>query len=486
MALDEPSSKVTASRSKSGWLVLACLFVAIHGCQTFPARLAGCDPRTADAPRRLVYLEQVLADSAKEVAHHPLQSGQALARASVDHIDTVTRGLVGKRLLMRLTGTPVPLPDCRPPLLSGVVNAGPTNSLGECLQPAHLELYADGTHSLAALEEVIDRATCRIDVLMFTWDNLSVGKRVAARLAAKAGPNLRVRILVDGGANLVFGLPRHASTGEVNETVCWLARQPYVELLRTRNPFGRHDHRKLVVADGQIAWTGGRNFTERAFFQRHDVSFTLTGPLVRELEERFERFWQDQGGRPAEVAEVVTTCATPPNAGASLVYTEPGENSLERAVYEAVDRAQHHLYLENPYLTDNGLIIKLAQARKRGVEVSVVLSLHDETAATRHANRVIATRLLWAGIRVYLYPDLIHTKALTVDGCWAYIGTGNFDRLSLRQDYELGVVISDGPIIAEVEENVFHPDLRAEWELKQPLPLSPIDYFYEMVASPCL
>jgi cardiolipin synthase len=116
----------------------------------------------------------------------------------------------------------------------------------------------------------------------------------------------------------------------------------------------------------------------------------------------------------------------------------------------------------------------------------VVLSLHDETAATRHANRVIATRLLWAGIRVYLYPDFIHTKALTVDGRWAYLGTGNLDRLSLRQDYELGVVIGGGPVIAEVEDRVFRADLRPEWELKQPLPLSPIDYFYETVASPCL
>src|SRR5262249_51491126 len=178
--------------------------------------------------------------------------------------------------------------------------------------------------------------------------------------------------------------------------------------------------------------------------------------------------------------------ADAPNAGAGLVYTEPRENSLRRAVYEAVDRAQHHIYLENPYLTDNGLIIKLAQARKRGVEVSAVLSLHDETAATCHANRVIATRLLRAGIRVYLYPDFIHAKALTVDGCWAYLGTGNFDRLSLRQDYELGLVIGAGSVIAEVEDRVFRPSLRPDWELKHPLPLSPIDYFYEMVASPCL
>src|SRR6516162_3126717 len=80
--------------------ILACLLVAIHGCQSSPARVAGCDPHTAVAPRRLVCLRQVLADSAQEMCYHPLRSGQAFACAAVDHVDTVRRGLVGKRLLM--------------------------------------------------------------------------------------------------------------------------------------------------------------------------------------------------------------------------------------------------------------------------------------------------------------------------------------------------------------------------------------------------
>jgi cardiolipin synthase len=425
-----------------------------------------------------VFVRQTLADSAREMVQHPLQSGQALARASVDTLDTVGRGVFGKRLFLRLLGTPTELPPCLPP--EGL-NAGPADSLSACFQPAHIDLYPDEAQALAALEAVIASAQCRIDVLMFTWDHLALGKEIAARLAAKAGPCLRVRILVDGGANLLFGLPKGASTAELNEAICWLARQPYVELLRTRNPFGRHDHRKLVIADGQVAWTGGRNFTERAFFARHDVSYTLTGPLVGELEERFERFWQEQGGRPAGPLPPSPTALA--NAGARLVYTEPGERSLRRAVYEAVGRACHHVYLENPYPTDNELIIKLARARRRGVDVRVVLTVQADTSAVNHANRAVATRLLRAGVRVYLYPGLVHTKALAVDGGSAYLGTGNFDRLSLRHNHELGLVIGAGPVPAELEEGLFRPDFRPEWELTEPLPLTPIDYFYEIVAS---
>jgi cardiolipin synthase len=165
------------------------------------------------------------------------------------------------------------------------------------------------------------------------------------------------------------------------------------------------------------------------------------------------------------------------------VYTEPLERSLRRAIYEAVDGARHHIYLENPYPTDNGLVLKLARARRRGVDVRVVLTIQGETSSTNHANRVLASRLVRAGVRVYLYPDLLHTKALAVDGCRVYLGTGNFDGLSLRRNHELGVVIESSPLIAEVEERVFLADFRPEWELTEPLRLSPVDYFYEIVAS---
>src|SRR5262249_58279342 len=68
------------------------------------------------------------------------------------------------------------------------------------------------------------------------------------------------------------------------------------EVVRIRNPFARFDHRKLVLIDGRLAWTGGRNFDWSAFFRIHDLSLTVEGPLVAELQERFERSWRRQGG----------------------------------------------------------------------------------------------------------------------------------------------------------------------------------------------
>jgi cardiolipin synthase len=172
-----------------------------------------------------------------------------------------------------------------------------------------------------------------------------------------------------------------------------------------------------------------------------------------------------------------------PNALARLVGTSPTCSALADCVYSAVDQACHHVYVENPYVTDNRLINKLAAARQRGADVRVVLTVEGNNPFINRANRVNANRLHKAGIRVYLHPGMIHVKAATVDGCWAYLGTGNFDPLSLRHNRELGLAVSAGPIIAELEEKLFEPDFDPTWELKEPLPLSAGDRVCELLAS---
>jgi phosphatidylserine/phosphatidylglycerophosphate/cardiolipin synthase-like enzyme len=124
-----------------------------------------------------------------------------------------------------------------------------------------------------------------------------------------------------------------------------------------------------------------------------------------------------------------------------------------------------------------------ARGRQRRAVVRAVLTLDSGSTTFDHANRVTANRLLKAGVRVYLYPGKTHVKAVAVDGVWAYTGTGNFDSLSLRRNRELGLAVVDGPLVRELEERLFLADFRPEWELTEPLPLSPLDYLYELLAA---
>jgi cardiolipin synthase len=152
-------------------------------------------------------------------------------------------------------------------------------------------------------------------------------------------------------------------------------------------------------------------------------------------------------------------------------------------VYEAIGQARHHVYVENPYLADARLVYLLAEARARGADVRVVLTVQSDSKLYDHSNRVTANRLLRAGARVYLYPGMTHAKTLAVDGTWAYLGTGNFDDLSLRHNRELGLTLSDGPTVQDLERCLFEPDFDSRYELTTPLPVTPLDYLAELAAE---
>jgi cardiolipin synthase len=473
---------------------LLCVLTGCRGPAMPYTALPGCTPPS----RNVVVSRQLAHDTAVEVTRRPLGLCRDVLTETADHLCAFAQGDLGKRFVLPLHGCPPPVPVCAEPLNLTALEEGLRGLTGQPLNPANVQLYVDGRAALCALEDLIAQARSSIDVIMFQWEADALGEEIAARVAARAGPGLRVRVLIDGGGNMFFGEPDSACAHAVNRVVCALAAHPYIEVVRIRNPLACFDHRKLVLIDGRLAWTGGRNFSAAAFFEDHDLSFVLAGPLVPRLQQHFNQYWQTQDGPggamvphalTAVCAAAPAECpgeALPSNTWARLLYSEPGCRQVSRALYRAIDMARDRVYIQNVYLTDSRLIYKLAQARRRGVDVRVVLTLHSTTDIINRANRVAANRLLAAGVRVYLYPGMTHVKAVTVDGCWAYIGTGNFDPLSLRHNRELGLSVSGCPLIRQLEECLFLPDQRPEWEMTQPVPVCFGDYLAELVTSLCL
>src|SRR5207247_11235343 len=119
----------------------------------------------------------------------------------------------------------------------------------------------------------------------------------------------------------------------------------------------------------------------------------------------------------------------------------------------------------------------------RGADGLIVFARDSQSRVIDRAVRVTANRLLRIGVRVYMYPSTTHVKAASVDTRWAYLGTGNFDNLSLRRNNEVGVAISSGPLLAELEQSLFDPDFRPDWEVTKPLAVNLGDYLCEAVAT---
>jgi len=140
-------------------------------------------------------------------------------------------------------------------------------------------------------------ATTRFDVIISKWENDALGQAVAARLAAVAGPNLRVRILIDGGGNLFLSEPEAPTPPRsIASSTRWRS---------TRNRGGAHPQPVRALRPPQAGdrgrpagVDGGRNFSQCAFFRHHDVTLVLGGPLVAQMQQRFDAYWEDQGGQP--------------------------------------------------------------------------------------------------------------------------------------------------------------------------------------------
>ncbi len=341
---------------------------------------------------------------------------------------------------------------------------------GPCTS-ARLTPLFDSQPAYRALMELIASAGCRIDLMIFGWDDDAAGRSVAAALIERARSGVLVRLMIDRGAYV---------TGEGNAKVARncptylddLKAEPNIRVIESPDAFFRFDHRKVAVIDDRIVWTGGMILTAPALRRWHNFAFLAEGAIVPQYAALFAERWAELGG--ASVLPCDSSSATAlaiPNAAVRMVRTDIGHRSLKEAVYGAVDQAKHHIYIENPYFSDEILVKKLAAARARGVEVHAVLTLRGDVKLMNRLSTITANHLLRAGARVYLYPAMTHVKAMSVDGTLAYIGTGNFDDLSLRNNREVALTVRGPELIRQIDDGLFLHDMAVSQELHALLPL---------------
>lgn len=334
--------------------------------------------------------------------------------------------------------------------------------------PARLTLLPGSERAVRVLLELIAKAQSRIDLMMYGWDDDPTGREVAAALEARGRDGVRVRVLVDRTGFLIHNV---AAARGACTFLDRLRCSPNVSVIEPSGAFFRFDHRKLAIVDDRVAWTGGMILTEVARCEWHNFAYTAEGPVVAQLAGTFAERWHEQGG---EVEGPCRGLAVEPwlnaNATVRVIKTDVDERSLKDAIYHAVDHARHSITLENPYFTDQILIKKLIAARARGVDVRAILTLRGNVRALNQFEALTANRLLRGGVRVWLYPAMTHVKAMSADGIWAYIGTGNLDELSLRNNREVGLSVHGSEVVHELDATLFAPDLAISHELRAPLP----------------
>jgi cardiolipin synthase len=399
--------------------------------------------------QRVLFVKDVLWASALEIATEPCRTMVVGAHRLTER--------TGVHLAESSAHSPLPLrPQCS--------EAG-----GPCTSARLTPLY-DSEPAYRALLELIASARCRIDLMMYSWDDDEAGRPVAAALIERARAGVLVRVMVDRGSFVTGEDNAHVARG-CPTYLDALKSTPNVYVIEMPDPFFRFDHRKVVVIDDRVVWTGGMVLTRPALMRWHNFAFLAEGPIVPQYAALFAERWEELGGcRAAVCPQAAAPDATVPNAVVRMVRTDIGQRSLKEAVYGAVDSAQHHIYLENPYFSDEILVKKLVAAAARGVDVRAVLTMRGDVRVLNKVVGIMANQLLRGGARVYLYPAMTHVKAMSVDGALVCIGTGNFDELSLRNNREVSLTVRGPELIRQIDENLFLHDMAVSEELHALLP----------------
>lgn len=335
-------------------------------------------------------------------------------------------------------------------------------------------LLTSGQEKFDDMFEAIRQARSSIHLEYFNFRNDSIASALFDLLRLKAREGVEVRALFDGFGNDSNNRPlkRHHVEALRRDGIDIYefdpVRFPWVNHVFTR------DHRKIVVIDGNVAYTGGMNVADyyikgtEQVGEWRDMHCRIEGGAVSHLQMIFLRMWNKVTGqnvwgskyfRAYEKVEMhglkPDTTASAHKQAVGIVNREPRtSNTIIRDFYlNAINAAKDSIKLVNPYLTLSSKLKKaLCRAAERDVKVEIMVSLRSDIPLTPDCVFYNVHKLMKHGCHIYLYrPGFHHTKVIMVDGKFCTVGSANLNSRSLRFDYEENAVILDSHITAELE-----------------------------------
>ncbi|MGN6553644.1 MAG: cardiolipin synthase [Verrucomicrobiota bacterium] len=327
--------------------------------------------------------------------------------------------------------------------ISQVVDRIATQPLtaGNGVQP-----LVDGDAAFPAMLAAIASATRSVSLLTYIFDNDPSGKEFAAALAGAVARGVEVRVLVDD-AGARYSWP--SIVGELKRANVRVAR-----FLPTLAPWrfttmNLHNHRKVLVVDGRVGFTGGMNIREgnrlKAKPKRpvRDLHFKMEGPIVGQLQEAFVNDWAFCTREILQGDAWFPELNESGNVIARAIPDGPDEDfeKVRWTLLGALSCAQDFVQIVSPYfLPDASLVTALNLAALRGVKVDIIMPARSNLPFVDWASRAMWWQVLERGCRIWLtVPPFDHSKLMIVDAHWVLLGSANWDPRSLRLNFELNV-----------------------------------------------
>lgn len=337
-------------------------------------------------------------------------------------------------------------------------------------------LLMSGQEKFDDMFEAIRQARSSIHLEYFNFRNDSVARLLFTILEAKAEQGVEVRALFDGFGNTSNNRPlKKSHLAAIRSHGVQIYEFNPVKFPWIDDIFNR-DHRKIVVIDGQLAYTGGMNVADyyvngtEQVGEWHDMHCRIEGEEVNTLQKIFLRMWKKVTGEEIHGAKYYRygseggyfkglkpdTTATRGRKMVGIINREPHTSNeiIREFYYNAINFARDSIKIINPYFTPSPRLKRaLRKAAERGVKVELMLSVKSDIPLTPDCGFYNAHRLMKRGVKVWMFkPGFHHTKIIMVDGKFSTVGSANLNSRSLRWDYEENAVIVDKHTTKELSD----------------------------------
>ena len=343
-----------------------------------------------------------------------------------------------------------------------------------------VKLLMSGKEKFADMFEAIRQAKSSVHLEYFNFRNDSIAGLLFDILREKRKEGVEVRAVFDGFGN-------DSNNQPLKKTHLKALHEDSIEIYEfdpIRFPWVNHiwprDHRKIVVIDGEIGYTGGMNVADYYLVgteqvgEWRDMHCRIEGPAVNELQDIFIRFWEKLT-KEKLTDEKYFRGTEAGNKMVGIATREPHTtNKIMRQFYiSALDNAKDSVKIVNPYFCPTSSVIKaLKRCAERGVKMDIIMSSRYDVPLVPDVVYYNLRKLMKRGAKIWRYrPGFHHSKIMMVDGKYCTVGSTNLDARSLRFDYEINALIIDKDVTRQLDDKFIEDtkkcDLLTEEEYKR-------------------
>ncbi len=326
---------------------------------------------------------------------------------------------------------------------------------GDAFYPAQLQAIEQAQHSIT------------LETYMY-WTG-DIGARFAAAMSERARAGVRVHLIIDAIGSDRIDKEYIRMMEEAGAHIIRYNPIERILLLVTVGDVTQRTHRKLLVVDGRVGFTGGAGIADvwlgdaQTPDNWRDTVYRIEGPVVAQLQAAFVDNWMQAAGQVLHREEYFPALEQSGDLAAQVFLSSPqaGLASLEVMYLLAINSAQKTIDMGTPYFVPDDLLTEaLITAMQRGVRVRLIVpGPHMDADIVPPASRATWQPLLDAGMEIYEYqPTMYHAKVMVIDGLWTSVGSSNLDPLSFRINDEANLNVFDAAF-AQQQAEVFEQDL---------------------------